>query len=1090
MNDLNAVPKTGTFGNAVDAINTNFALLQMAYQGLTQSALIPVSSENWPVNNPEEGAIYRVSGDISYTDYMWNGTEFIPMATYNNAIDTAPTKNSGNPISSGAVLLHGSALDISMLNATGSTPATYATLSAALAAVPSNKRQGGMTVKYIDSTTNRYVQYRLLSTSWSTNVADWEKQGEVLFLTGENVKTVGIDNEPILDSANLVKSNGIFNQTHGYRGIDFIKDEYKREATITASNKWGITSNYSYVLSIIPGNVYKVVAPTGASTIIAVLKSIDNIGQAGESPDFSDTYPGRISLDANSQYVFIAPPDAAYIYLLGKSSSGVLSYNFYVAVLSGYFKTGEDVVNVGIDNIPTTGSNDLVKSGGVYANTLEEKDTSLQSETVAGYVVSKEGFVVARLLKNGAFEFLAKNERDKHIDDIIEHISTELPETDTNIVKYITDERGVIIATIDDIANTQFVGGGFDSEVTQSSKIDLDAIKAVISKNNYVINIVDNSGNYHFLSGGGFAGELTETQAVKDIDAVKVITDSKRKILGWVTSTGKIHLIEAEVEKLQVGNSDVGVPDFLVPLTGIIANGISNRKMVNDKVYNLLDSIQNSYKKDGVTVDSIPCITLYDDDAFDYQLPTSYIRNAAADHQPSSSYSKRGGYASLLFPIVHAFNCKYKDSINGKVTCFEAGEGQRIGLTGLYAHTDDFNGELNNNGKVLKRIIETGEWEVVCHSMTARYVNENYLVDGIDSEFANEVLANSVWHGDLVHNTTTCYDSVTKKNYQAKQDKSEWEEIPDHYAKPYCAVDRDVNGRLVINPTYSVKYQVDEWFKRADIARLPYSMKDVGKRVYANWGTSHSIWHIRQNLKYADYGFGGTAQTNTIPLDTVVHRFNWQPKVAYNTGAVYANYSGDFNVYTEAEYQRLINMINICIENKGWSFLGCHSYEISCANYYFDALVNFIPEGESEPINIYDTERSGDRLNYYDENYPEEWAVPLKYEELQDIIGENNHDYLNNPPERLGIDSWAEWYPCPGTGCALLWDAMRYAVDNGVRFVTAEEGFERFGNLLTLGFKFTNNEVFSEDKRLGDIPEESTAHCIIGADGSIDYNKN
>jgi hypothetical protein len=286
---------------------------------------------------------------------------------------------------------------------------------------------------------------------------------------------------------------------------------------------------------------------------------------------------------------------------------------------------------------------------------------------------------------------------------------------------------------------------------------------------------------------------------------------------------------------------------------------------------------------------------------------------------------------------------------------------------------------------------------------------------------------------------------------------------------------------------------VDEWFRRADIAEFPYSMKDVGKRVYANWGSSHSIWHIRQNLKYADYGFGGTANTNTIPLDTVVHRFSWEPNVSYNKGAAYYGYTGYFNIYTEAEYQRIVNMIDTCIEGNGWSFLGNHNYTNPCANYYLPNLLDFT-YGEYSHVNLYEEilpqKPSGtpENLYYYDPDYPEEWQIPLKYAELQDIIGENIHDYINHPPSRLNISSWDEWYPCPGTGMALLWDALKYAVSKGVRFITAKEGFERFGNLLTIGYKFTNGETFSQDVRLGNIPEESRAHCIIGADGSIGFN--
>lgn len=64
--------------------------------------------------------------------------------------------------------------------------------------IPTSVRHGGMTIRFIQgyeqSSDNKYVQYRLMVTSFSTTVADWQ----------------GVDDEPIAGSENLVKSNGIF----------------------------------------------------------------------------------------------------------------------------------------------------------------------------------------------------------------------------------------------------------------------------------------------------------------------------------------------------------------------------------------------------------------------------------------------------------------------------------------------------------------------------------------------------------------------------------------------------------------------------------------------------------------------------------------------------------------------------------------------------------------------------------------------------------------------------------------------------------------------------------------------------------------
>lgn len=95
------------------AVETNRAeaaelLLQQQYNALSQTGVEAMSAAEWETlsadtSNLEEQVIYRVAGTSSYTDYMWNGTSIIPMATYNNAIDDVPTAGSNNLVKSGGV---------------------------------------------------------------------------------------------------------------------------------------------------------------------------------------------------------------------------------------------------------------------------------------------------------------------------------------------------------------------------------------------------------------------------------------------------------------------------------------------------------------------------------------------------------------------------------------------------------------------------------------------------------------------------------------------------------------------------------------------------------------------------------------------------------------------------------------------------------------------------------------------------------------------------------------------------------------------------------------------------------------------------
>jgi hypothetical protein len=74
---------------------------------------------------------------------------------------------------------NGGAYDISAAHAVGGVLATYDDLADALgtngANVPAAVRKGGMSIKYVNSSDDKYVQYFLTKDEWSASVGDWEK---------------------------------------------------------------------------------------------------------------------------------------------------------------------------------------------------------------------------------------------------------------------------------------------------------------------------------------------------------------------------------------------------------------------------------------------------------------------------------------------------------------------------------------------------------------------------------------------------------------------------------------------------------------------------------------------------------------------------------------------------------------------------------------------------------------------------------------------------------------------------------------------------------------------------------------------------
>ena len=79
--------------------------------------------------------------------------------------------------------------------------ATFAYLSALLSdenlstLIPSTVRCGGMSIRFVKSSDNKYVQYRLMSSTFSTKNADWQ----------------GVVDEPILNNNNVLTSGAVVN---------------------------------------------------------------------------------------------------------------------------------------------------------------------------------------------------------------------------------------------------------------------------------------------------------------------------------------------------------------------------------------------------------------------------------------------------------------------------------------------------------------------------------------------------------------------------------------------------------------------------------------------------------------------------------------------------------------------------------------------------------------------------------------------------------------------------------------------------------------------------------------------------------------
>ena len=246
--------------------------------------------------------------------------------------------------------------DVSEYNASGTPPvlAKYESLSLALAAVPDGKKKGGMTIRYVQTSDNKYVQYRYMSSSLLignfTNVANWQ----------------GIVNEPIACSEDLVNGNGISEaiETAG-KDIGIIRKTIlldKREYSRTTA---AIEINYK-ASTVLKGNVSLGTAVIGnqGTSIQAVLYN-DSGEPYRKSITIGEDF--TISTSGNYKYLrfYIFPVETfgtAYIYIEYKGLKGNIGE---LETRTGNIETYINNYINNRDATPIVDSNRLVNSGGV-----------------------------------------------------------------------------------------------------------------------------------------------------------------------------------------------------------------------------------------------------------------------------------------------------------------------------------------------------------------------------------------------------------------------------------------------------------------------------------------------------------------------------------------------------------------------------------------------------------------------------------------------------------------------------------------------------------------------------------------------------
>lgn len=245
---------------------------------------------------PDQNVFYMATQAGTYTNFsaivlqagisilLWDGS-WSSETFY--TIDSVPTAGSNSFITSGAVFdkfkLDGGAYDVSAHNSNQ----TFASLSALLndanlsTLIPTNIRSGGMSVKFVQSSDNKYVQARCMAQNFTTDVTQWQVVDDEPNFGSKNL----IDGDGIAKSLARINSLGVIGQTlHGFINtstgvISHPSGDYKILLCPVVESKH--YKYYSGVSRVVNGACYSfynaLLEPVGSPVGIASVGWINNI---------------------------------------------------------------------------------------------------------------------------------------------------------------------------------------------------------------------------------------------------------------------------------------------------------------------------------------------------------------------------------------------------------------------------------------------------------------------------------------------------------------------------------------------------------------------------------------------------------------------------------------------------------------------------------------------------------------------------------------------------------------------------------------------------------------------------------------------
>ncbi len=427
-NSTNPVTSGGV-KTVLDSMESTISNLQSLYEALTQSSLVVVPSADWPLASLSENTIYRVQGTTSYTDYMYDGTNTIPMAEYDNGIDDVPTVGSDNFVKSGGIYNATKivrTIDVSQLDA--KTTYYLQISSGQWKNITANTTIHKVTFVPIKpyhtyKVENNYQAAILSNCNCYLNTSATFCDGYQTTSTGDGERTYytrGNGNENFYFTAPsdarflyvvLETANGTFNVN--VSELDTVKDEvteikeelrdnvqYKQVdlSSLTTTTKTIYTTTYrwsnqstssSVFVPLSKGRYYKVCNHTVAPKV-SILRS-STYGNNETNVNFADGYPPFINLAVGDEFIFKARESDVSLFVQLHNGTNATNVEVFSGTLKrDYMEEIDPLITKTRDVTLTEEKQSYTPVAGKYisAETGEVMDSSSTSNAYAVFNVS------------------------------------------------------------------------------------------------------------------------------------------------------------------------------------------------------------------------------------------------------------------------------------------------------------------------------------------------------------------------------------------------------------------------------------------------------------------------------------------------------------------------------------------------------------------------------------------------------------------------------------------------------------------------------------------------------------------------------